>query len=651
MNDAAITHFRRRALSGLCVVTFTAFCFGCSSTRGGNHLSPPPDFSLSLSAGSLSVTPGAAAQTDSLSATAQNGFSGAIQVTVSGVPSGVTASPASFSLTPGTPQTISFAAAGSAASATATVQFTGTSGSLSHSTPLMLTVSGGGTSSAGPDVVTYHYDAGRTGLNANESTLTLQNVKPSSFGLLRTFPVDGKVDAQPLYLSSLTVGGQTHNVLYVATEHDSVYAFDADTGAQLWKTSVLGTNETTSDDHGCGQISPEIGITSTPVIDRSAGANGTIFVVGMSKDASGDYHQRLHALDVTTGAELAGSPTEIEASYPGTGANSTGGRVVFDPGQYAERAGLLLESGTIYLGWTSHCDQGAYTGWLMGYSESTLQQTSVLNLTPNGSEGSIWMSGAGLAADSAGNIYFLDANGTFDTTLNSSGFPASGDFGNGFLKVSTSNGPPTVADYFEMYNTIAESNADQDLGSGGALVLPDLKDASGAVHHLAVGAGKDGNIYVVNRDSMGKYNPSNDSALYEEIDGAIGGAWSMPAYFNNTVYYGAVSDTLKAFTITNAKLATAVSFQSANTFEYPGTTPAISANGTQNGIVWAVENSSPAVLHAYNASTLQEIYNSNQAAGGRDHFGDGNKFITPMVVNGKVFVGTPNSVAEFGLLP
>ncbi|HTV81067.1 MAG TPA: hypothetical protein VME18_00335 [Acidobacteriaceae bacterium] len=654
MNDP-----RQRALSTFCIIALTAFFFGCGHTNGGagsgtgtrTGTGPSPDFSLALSASSLSVTAGGAAQTDSLSATALNGFSSAIQVTLSEVPTGVTASPTSFNLTPGTPQTVSFTAAASASAGTATVQFTGRSGSLSHSASLTLTIAGSGTASGGRDVVTYHYDVERTGLNANESTLTLDNVNSSTFGLLRTFPVDGKVDAQPLYLSGLTVGGQTHNVLYVATEHDSVYAFDADTGAQLWKKSILGTNETTSDDHGCGQISPEIGITSTPVIDRNAGANGTIFVVGMSKDTSGNYHHRLHALDVTTGADLSGSPVEIQASYPGTGADSSGGRVVFDPGQYAERVGLLLDNGVIYMGWTSHCDDQPYTGWLMGYGESTLQQTSVLNLTPNGSEGSIWMAGTGLAADSAGNIYFLDANGTFDTTLTSSGFPSNNDFGNGFLKVSTANNQLTVADYFEMHNTIAESSADEDLGSGGALVLPDLKDASGAVRHLAVGAGKDQNIYVVNRDSMGKYNPQNDSALYQEIDGAIGGVWSMPAYYNSTVYYGAVSDTLKAFPITNAKLATTASFQSTNTFPYPGTTPAISANGTANGIVWAVENSSPAVLHAYNAATLQELYNSNQAANGRDQFGNGNKFVTPMVVNGKVFVGTPNSVAEFGLLP
>jgi hypothetical protein len=610
-----------------------------------------PDFSLTVTGTTVTVTAGGAAQTVSVLATALNGFSGAIQVTTSGLPTGVTATPATFSLTPGTPQSVSFSATATAAATTATVQFSGTAASLTHTAPVTLTVKTAVTTTPNVDVTTYHFDVGRTGLNPNETTLTSSNVTSAKFGLLRVLALDGKVDAQPLYLSNLTAGGQQRNVVYAVTEHDSVYAFDADTGAQIWKTSILGANETTSGDHGCGQISPEIGITSTPVIDRKAGANGTIFVVGMSLDGAGAYHQRLHALDVTTGAEQSGSPTEIRATYPGTGANSSGGNVVFDPGQYAERSGLLLLNGTIYLGWTSHCDQGAYTGWLMGYSESTLAQTSVLNLTPNGSEGSIWMSGAGLAADTSGNIYFLDANGTFDPTLDANGFPANRDFGNGFLKISTAGGTLAVADYFEPDNTVAESNADQDLGSGGALVLPDMTDTAGTVHHLAVGAGKDSKIYVVNRDAMGKFNAANNGLLYQEVDGAIAGVWSMPAYFNNTLYYGAVGDTLKAFPITNAQLATSATVQSASAFPYPGTTPAISANGTTNGIVWAVENSSPALLHAFDATTLQELYNSSQAASSRDQFGSGNKFITPMIVNGKVYVGTPSGVAVFGLLP
>jgi len=623
---------------------------GLSSGCGGGAAKSTPDFSFSANVASLSLTAGGSVQPVTLSATALNGFSGTINVTVSGLPADVTASPSTPSLTPGTPQQVGLSASAAAIKATSTVQFTATSGMLSHSASVTVSVNAA-VAGSGVDVVTYHDDIARTGLNANETVLTPGNVNASKFGLLLILAVDGKVDGQPLYLSNLTAGGQQRNVVYAVTEHDSVYAFDADSGAQLWRASILGTNESTSGDHGCSQISPEIGITSTPVIDRNAGPHGTVFVVGMSEDQSGGYHHRLHALDATTGAELAGSPAEIHATYPGTGANSSGGNVIFDPGQYAERVGLLLLNGVIYMGWTSHCDAEPYTGWLMGYNESTLAQTSVLNLTPNGSEGSIWMAGTGLAADASGYIYFLDANGTFDPTLDANGFPVNGDFGNGFLKVSTASGSLAVADYFEPYNTVAESAGDEDLGSGGALVLPDMRDASGAIHHLAVGAGKDQNIYVVNRDSMGKFNPQNDSTIYQQIGGAIGGVWSMPAYFNNTVYYGAVNDNLKAFPITNARLATTAVFQSAKSFPYPGTTPAVSANGTMNGIVWAVENSSPAVLHAFDATSLQELYNSNQAANSRDHFGNGNKFITPLEVNGKVYVGTPAGVAVFGLLP
>jgi hypothetical protein len=638
---------RNNGLTWLAIILSGGLSIGCGSVTATKST---PDFSFSANVSSLALTAGGSAQPVKLSATALNGFSGTINVTTSGLSSGVTASPSTLSLTPGTPQLVSLSASAATTVTTSTVVFTATSGMLTHSASVAVTVSAA-VAGPGVDVTTYHYDVGRTGLNASETSLTPSNVNSSKFGLLRVLSVDGLVDGQPLYLSNLTAGGQQHNVVYAVTEHDSVYAFDADSGAQIWKTSILGSNETTSGDHGCGQITPEIGITSTPVIDRNAGPHGTFFVVGMSEDPSGGYHQRLHALDATTGTELAGSPTEIHATFPGTGANSSGGNVVFDPGQYAERVGLLLLNGTIYLGWTSHCDSGPYTGWLMAYSESTLAQTAVLNLTPNGSEGSIWMSGAGLAADSNGYIYFLDANGTFDSSLNANGFPTNGDFGNGFIKVSTAGGSLAVADYFQPYDTTAESNEDEDLGSGGALILPDMTDASGTVHHLAVGAGKDSNIYVVNRDSMGKFSANSDSTIYQQINGAIGGVWSMPAYFNNTVYYGAVSDNLKAFPIVNARLAATAAFQSANSFAYPGTTPAVSANGTTNGIVWSVENSSPAVLHAFDATNLQELYNSNQAANGRDQFGNGNKFITPMEVNGKVFVGTPSGVAVFGLLP
>jgi hypothetical protein len=506
-------------------------------------------------------------------------------------------------------------------------------------------------SASSGDVVTYHNDNARTGQNLKETILTTANVNSSTFGKIRSLPVDGKVDAQPLYLAGLqNIAGGTHNVLYVATEHASVYAFDADSGVQLWKRSMLGSDETTSDTHGCNQIVPEIGITATPVIDRQAGTHGIIYVVSMSKDSSGNYFQRLHALDVTTGAELLGGPKEIAASFPGSGDNSSNGRVIFDAAQYKERAALLLLNGVVYTTWASHCDIRPYTGWIMGYNSTTLSQTSVLNIVPNGSGGAIWMADTGPSVDSAGNIYVLAANGDFGTTMNAGGFPSNGNFGNAFLKISTSNGL-AVADYFEMQNQQSENNADLDLGSGGAVVLPDFSDSSGTLRRLAVGAGKDGHIYVVNRDAMGKFNSSANN-IYQELTGVLGNSvFSMPAHFNNTIYYGAVGDTIKAFRIAGAKVSTGPSFQSSNSFTYPGATPSISANGTSNAILWAAENTNPTVLHAYDATNLRELYSSNQVSGGRDQFGAGNKYITPMIVNGKVYVGTTNSVGVFGLRP
>jgi hypothetical protein len=502
------------------------------------------------------------------------------------------------------------------------------------------------------NILTYHNDVARTGQNLNEAILTHANVNFNSFGLVGTLAADGRVDAEPLYVSNLKIGGVSHNVLFVVTEHDSVYAYDADTFAQLWKVSMLGSGESPSEAvNGCGQVSPEIGITSTPVIDLNAGPNGTIFLVAMSKSGT-TYIHRVHALDLTTGADLAGSPVTVQATFPGTGAGSTGGNVVFNPRQYKERASLLLLNGVIYTSWASHCDDDPYTGWIMGYSESTLAQTSVLNITPNGTRAAIWMAGAGLAADSSGFIYFLAGNGTFDDTLNSSGFPENGDYGNGFIKLSTTGNHLAVADYFNMFNTDSESSADTDLGSGGAMVLPDVQDSAQNTWHLAVGAGKDTNLYVVNRDMMGKFNVSNDNAIYQKLSGVLpGGIWSMPAYFNGVVYYGSVNSPLQAFTISNAKLGTSASSHSSESFGYPGTTPSVSANGTSDGIVWAVENGGGGVLHAYDATNLAtELYKSNQGGSSRDQFSD-NKYVTPMIANGKVYVGTPSSVAVFGLLP
>lgn len=518
---------------------------------------------------------------------------------------------------------------------------TGGTGSMGSSSTSM------GTTAYATDVLMHHNDLGRTGQMLAETTLTLANVNSASFGKVAFLAGDGKVDAQPLFVTSLSIGGTPHDVVYVVTEHDSVYAYDAATFAQLWKVSLIGSGETPSDDRGCQNITPEIGITSTPVIDRNRGTNGVLYAVAMTKDSGGAYHHRLHALDLTTGAEVLGGPTEIAATYPGNGAGSVNGIITFNPSLHTERAALTLVGGNIYMGWTAHCMAGAYTGWLMAYSADTLKQTSVLNITPNGSQGSIWMAGSGMASDGT-SIYVVDGNGTFGTTLNAQGFPIDGDFGNSLMKLSLGN--LQVTDYFAMDNVVAEANADNDFGSGGVMLLPDQTTSGGIVKHLAVAAGKDNLIYVVDRDSMGKFSPTANN-IWQVLTGTLaGGIWGAPAYYGGVVYYGGMGDNLKALPVSGAFLATTASSKSPTTFVYPGATPAVSANGTSNGIVWAAENGTTGALHAYDAGNLaHELYNSNQA-GARDQWGAGNKFITPMIARGKVYVGATNGVAVFGLL-
>jgi hypothetical protein len=503
-------------------------------------------------------------------------------------------------------------------------------------------------------VLTYHNDNMRTGRNSSETTLNLKNVNSNAFGKLFIIPTDGLVDAEPLYVPNVSIPGSgTHNVLFVATENDTVYGFDADNGTNLWHVTALASGESPSDERGCGQVAPTIGVTSTPVIDLTSGPHGTIYFVAMSKDSSSNYHQRLHALDITTGAEEFGGPVAITAQFPGTGDNSQGGNVIFDPKQYKERAGLLILNHIVYTSWASHCDDRPYTGWIISYDETTLAQKSVLNVTPNGNEGAIWGAGAGLAADSSTNIYFLDANGTFDTTLDANGFPINGDYGNAIVKLSTKKGQLAVSDYFNMYNTVNESNMDEDLGSGGAMVVPNFKDSSGTMHELVVGAGKDKNIYLANRTNMGKFNPNNNSQIYQELTNALGGqVFSSPAFAEGKIFYGSVGDTIKAFSFNSSGMLNSTPASMTGThFAYPGTTPSISGSSASNLIVWAAENTSPAVLHAYSAKNLAvELYNSTQA-GTRDQFGNGNKYITPMIANGKVYVGTTNGVGVLGLLP
>ncbi|HEX4377837.1 MAG TPA: hypothetical protein VHZ99_11865 [Steroidobacteraceae bacterium] len=463
----------------------------------------------------------------------------------------------------------------------------------------------------------------------------------NSFGLKGALPADGLVDAMPLIVSKLTIGGAAHDVVYVATENDTVYAYDIDSLNLIKQVSLLGSGETAASAFsGCNQVSPKIGITSTPVIDRSAGANGTLFVVAMSQNAGGTVVYRLHALDLVDLHDLM-TPVSIAASVAGSGANASNGTLTFNPRQYKERSGLLLSGGQIYTAWASNCDVPPYNSWIMAYDESTLAQTRVINLTPHGTQGAIWSAG-GMLDDGAGSLYTVLGNGTYDSQQ---------DYGNAAVRLDTGGNTLTVADYFTPTNSVAESAADTDFGSGSPMLLPAQTDTSGTAHQLMFAAGKDGNMYLLDRTNLGSFNASVNQ-VYQMVSGQIGGMFSAPAYFNGTLYVGSVGRSLQAFSLTAAKLPASATSHTTATFNYPGTTPSVSANGSSNGIVWTVESSttSPAVLHAYNPTNLaQEYYNSTQA-GSRDSFGNGNKFVTPVIADGHVYIGTSDSVAVFGLL-
>jgi outer membrane protein assembly factor BamB len=512
---------------------------------------------------------------------------------------------------------------------------------------------GSGSTLAGTDVLTWHNDLARTGLNRREWVLRPDNVNATDFGKIFTFNFDGQIYAQPLIVTGeRSPTGNVYNVLYVATEHNSVYAIDADTGFLLWRVSLLRAGETPADTDECDPITPEVGITATPVIDRTIGPHGTMYVVTVSKDAAGHYYQRLHALDLTTGTEQFGGPVEVIASYPGTGDNSSNGNVIFDPAQYYERAALALSNGIVFTTWASRHDCRPYTSWVIGYDAHTLQQVRVLNLTHNGYQGGIWQSAAAPAIDPNGFLYVALGNGKFETKLDASGFPNQGDFGNCLVKLSPANNSLGVADYWTMFNNPQESMLDYDLGSSGPVVLPDMTDGNGTRRRLVVVAGKDAHIYIADRDNMGKYNPNANVTLYQELSGSLGAFnFSTPAFFNGWLYFGAVNDVLRAFSFTNARMNGSAVSRSTNTFRFPGATPSISANGTAYGILWAAENADNAVLHAYNARDLsQELYNSNQAPNSRDHFGSGTKFGVPTIANGKVYVATTGgSIGAFGL--
>ena len=491
------------------------------------------------------------------------------------------------------------------------------------------------------NVLTYQYDNSRAGVNAREIMLSRSNVTPATFGKLFSYSVDGYVYGQPLYLANVSIPGKgTHNAVFVATEHDSVYAFDADVSTLLWKTSFLngsaGVTSVPYADTGCSQIEPEIGVTGTPVIDASS---NTMYLVAMTKETSGgspSYVQRLHALDVTTGGERPGSPVVIQASYPGTGEG--GATVTFNPKSYKQRPGLLLLNGVVYTAWSSHCDIGSYHGWLIAYDAQTLKQVSVYNESPNGNRGSFWNGGAAPAADAAGNIYVVSGNGSFDGGAN---------LGESYIKLS-SGGGLSVADYFTPFNFASLNDADADTGSAGVVLIGD-EAGSGAHPHLMAGAGKEGRIYLLDRDNMGKLNTgSSDSQIVQSLPGAIGGLFGNPAYFNHSLYFCGSGDNLKAFSLSQAQLSTGPTSQSKVQFGYPGCLPTISANGTADAIVWIIDPSG--ILRAYDAANLAtELYNSSMNAA-RDSLGPAVKYTAPTVANGKVYAATQNSLAVYGLL-
>jgi hypothetical protein len=510
---------------------------------------------------------------------------------------------------------------------------------------------------AGVDVLTYHNDNLRTGANLKETILTPANVNSGQFGKLFDQAVDGYVYGQPLYVSGLGIAGSTHNVVYVVTEHDSVYAFDADSdagpnAAPLWHASFIdpahGITTVPSADVGSDDIVPEIGITSTPVIDRT---RGTIYVLAKTKE-NGAWFQRLHALELATGAEKPGSPVTIAATALGNGGGSVNGLITFDALIENQRSALLLLNGVIYIAWASHGDNGPAHGWVIGYNEQTLAQVSTYIATPDGGLGDIWMSGCGPSADATGNIYVATGNGTFDT--DPSGHHLGNNFGDSLLKLSTANGGLALSDFFTPANQAYLNDNDVDFGSCGVMLLP---DQPGPHPHLGIAAGKDAVLFVFDRDRLGGYFPDN-TGVYESLPNGIPGSFATPAYFDGRIYihaYGSGGeDVLKAFAVRGDYVDPAPVSNGADFFDYPGATPAISASGAANGIVWEIENTgaaSPATLHASRADDVSRRLYTSDDAGVRDNpAGHAVKFTVPAVSNGKVYIGTDSTLTVFGPL-
>ena len=525
-------------------------------------------------------------------------------------------------------------------------------------------------------VTTYHNDLARDGTNVKEFALTTSNVNANTFGKLFSCPVDGEMYAQPLWVANVSIGGGTHNVIFAATQNDSVYAFDADAKpcAQYWKTSFLGAGITPVQPSDTGEafdINTTIGITGTPVIDATG---GTLYVVAKTKEASG-YHQRLHALSLTSGGDKVTAfditpaitvPGVSDTGDSSVGCTSTPGHVPFCPLRQNQRPGLTFANNLVYVAWASHGDVPPYHGWIMSFDPSTLALQSVYNVSPDattngGRESGIWMAGGAPAVDASGNLYVLTGNGTFDAN---SGTAPNDDYGDSFLKLSSSL---SVLDWFTPKDEANLEAQDLDLGSGGAVVLVDLPLS--AFPHILIGGGKGsgfaGEVYVLSRDNMRHFNSGSDNVVQEFTLGS--GIFSTGAFWQNTYYIGGVGLPLKAFSLntSSSQLSAAATSQSSHSFGFPGATPAVSSAGTTGGtgIVWALDTNSttaanasgtagPAVLYAYDATNLAtQLYRSDTTSGAANAAANAVKFCVPTVANGKVYVGGQGAITVFGLLP
>lgn len=503
---------------------------------------------------------------------------------------------------------------------------------------------------ASAQVTTSQYDNMRTGATLHEKTLTPTNVDPKQFGKLGAFKVDGAVYAQPLFLPSVEIPGKgTHDVIFVATEHDSVYAFDATRPSDppLWQVSFLdkarGTIPLSEDMVQCPFIRPEVGITSTPVIDIRT---GTLYVLARTaiRHAVGDneYFQHLHALAITTGVEKFGGPKLITASVPGRGAGRSNREVPFDPLHENARAALTLANNSVYLAWASSCDVDPYHGWVLAYDPQTLAQKAVLNVNPDGSEAGIWLSDTGPAVDSEGNLYVPTGNGTFDATSGGR------DYGDSVLKLDGTS--LAVRDYFTPFNQADILAGDADVGSSGPTLLP---DQPGPHRHLLLQPTKDSTIYVIDRDNMGKFHPDRDDLV--QIIHLPGPALGAMAYWNGRAFFATSGDYLRSYAVKNGQLVPAES--STTKFVTSGATPSISADGDKNAIVWAIStktwngpDTTPAVLYAFDATKLgQPLYTSEQNSA-RDRAGMATRFVIPLVVNGRVYFSARGEVDIYGLL-